>query len=295
MKKIVNVLLGAVVFGFVGCGTADTNPELEEYPHDNQNQQGVYQSDFERGVPEVSATPTGMEVGFVNYNYNYRLLDDNDLAKNGAKSVQNVYHYVLDANGQYTFENIAKEEYRGLSDPQRNVFIQKKVQYVLAENESANTVTVFEDDLSSDPNQVISYHYANNANYTLRYNKRLQVNSVVDEMRDNNNQVILRCIVRNIWSPIDLGLSAWDNQTPIVPTEIINDINSRLGMGDSLNLNFGTNILQSYCGASDGTIVHRFRAAGIGEVLAIYVYSDNTVRYEITHRNSINASVSGSL
>lgn len=295
MKKIVNIVLGAMIFGFVGCGTTGTNPELEEYPQDNQNQQGVYQSDFERGVPEILDAPTGMEVDFINYNYNYRLLNDNGDAKNGAISVQNVYRYVTDINGQYIFENIAKEEYNGISDPQGNVFIQKNVQYVLSENEISSPVIAFEDDLGSDPNQVISYNYTDNVNYTLRYNKKLQKNSVVDEMRDDNNQVVLRCVVRNILSPLDLGESTWDNQALVVPTEIVNDINSRLGLGDSLNLNFGTNILQSYCGASDGTIVHRFRAAGIGTVLAIYVYPDNTLRYEITHRNSINASVDGGI
>lgn len=119
MKKIVNVLLGAVVFGFVGCGTGAT-PELDD------GNQGVYQSDFERGVPEVIDAPTGMEVDFVNYNYNYRLLNDNNQAKNGARSVQNVYHYTVDVNGQYTFENIVKEEYRGISDPPRKCFYTKK-------------------------------------------------------------------------------------------------------------------------------------------------------------------------
>ncbi len=295
MNKFTNILLGAVTVTMVGCGSADSTPELEDnIPQDNQNQQGIYDSSFKRGVPDVTEAPTGMEIEFVNYNYNHRLVNDNGEAKIGSRSIQNVYNYTKDTSGQYKFENISKEEYRGISDPQGNVFINKRVQFVLSENESSNDIVVSDDDLSSSSNQVISYNYSNSGNYTLRYNKKLQKNSIVDEIRDNN-QVIFRCVVRNILSPLDLGQASWNNGEPIVPTEIVNDINSRLGLGDSLNLNYGVNILQSYCGASDGTIVHSFRAARFGEILNIFVYSDDSVRYKIIHRNSINADNSGSI
>jgi len=247
MKKIVNVLLVSVVFGFVGCGAGGTDS------------QGAVDNGLPSDTRPQVLAPEGFPVDLKDYLY-----PDNTVRVGGNTS-EYIHSYDKNQDGTLSYEGRTTKSFKRVIDPQGNQVIQEFI------NNSSQAKK--EDIIYSD--KIDSY-----SGLSLEsYRRTIQNNSVITEVSADG--IELRCVVQDI-------IGGTKDLASEIPSTIQEHLKAQVtGSSFQANQFVYTGVVHIHCGTTSGETIDSYNINGWGKVLSIYNYADNTSRYEILDKFSI--------
>lgn len=249
MIKMTHVLLGGLVFGFVGCGSTGGTAENDSVFDDTTSTAST--------IPEVYES-TGSPINLVYYLYPNQTVDNGDVV------VKTMHQYYTEtANGSL----IAAEPYDAIFtrayDGGGNVVIS---QYLDTYND------LLSEDVIEDT-KITSWSMESDGTYSSEiYLNPIYQNDLLTEVTDDG--VTMRCIVKEQFASLDIAAA--------LPSEVLNDLYNAGATYSSLQFQ---DILHIYCGTDVGHTIDSFFASGYGEVLGLYNYADGTSKVEIFEKN----------
>ena len=188
MKKITNILLSVVIFGFVGC-TSDTKPSYPELPNDNS-------------VIPKELDGFGLEYDVTGYFFPYNTLRDGSTYKDYVITTK-------DANGYF--------------DNQQRV-----IKHYIEGNKNAydeSIITVFQDNKVVKKSTVgdkitdITYDIDGNEKTKEQYFRLLQVND--DLIRNENAACVLKKKLENFYIGDVIPVQADPHENPVSYSSVL--------------------------------------------------------------------------
>ncbi len=258
MKNITNILLSVVVVGFVGCGSTGSTDEVLD------DEDGSYQGS--QSVMPQELTPEGIPVAYKDYLFPYNTLVDKGI------TTQNIYVYTKDADGNLRQGDNFSERFVYNEDAQDNPVIEvfnKLINDSQYQLDQTNVIYANYNRITSS--EVIQSGGFINTDYPLEVSKNSKILDVTE------NGVKMVCIVENI-------VPGFQDLSSLIPVDMINTMTGNNPANDQFNY---VNTLHKYCGTTEGTTIDSYNVSAWGEVLKIINYSDNTARYEILDKKSI--------
>ncbi|MCH9813004.1 MAG: hypothetical protein K0U47_03570 [Epsilonproteobacteria bacterium] len=255
MKFFLYIVLSIVTIGFVGCGSSG------ELPQDSETQLPPSGDVVESVVPEVLPSE-GTSVTFQDYLYPYNTLID------GGTTAQNVYLYNQSADGTLYYDRSILKSFNRTTDAGGNTVINESDDALLVQTdviESTKITAFMPDGEGAYTQEVYPYSLAKND----------QVTRVTAE------GVTMVCIVKDI-------IFGLQNLESLIPQDVQSDLLTHVTGGVYTADQFTyVNTMHIYCGATNGTTIDSYHVSGWGEVLSITKEQDNTTRYEILDKKSI--------
>lgn len=253
MRYAKAVVFSVMTLGLIGCGSTG------ELPGDAQD--GSLESNIESVVPEILA-PEGAAVAFEDYLYPYNTL------VSGGTTAQNIHYYNQGADGVLYYDISTLKSFTRTSDGGGNTVI----------NESDDSAVVQTDVIEESKITVftpVSTGGFTNEVYPSQIAKNDEVTTVV------NDGVTMVCVVKDI-------VFGSQNLESLIPQDIQTDLLSRVTGGTYTADQFTyVNTMHIYCGATNGTTIDSYLVSGWGEVLSIINHADNSARYEILDKKSV--------
>ena len=206
----------------------------------------------------------GFPVDLKDYLYPTQTLD------NGGKTSEYVYNYNIEQDGKIYFEARELRSFDRVYDGQNNV---------VREFINHSTQSSSEDVIDQNNNRITSYDRNDNGGFdTEVFPYSVNKNSVVSEYTDSG--VTLLCVVQDILASADLSSE--------IPEAMRNDVLGYVtGSSNAANQFNYLGVVHIHCGATNGTTIDSYNVNGRGNVLTIIKHSDNTSRYEILDKNSL--------
>jgi hypothetical protein len=183
----------------------------------------------------------------------------------GGTTTEYIHNYEKTQDGTLKYNGRVIKSFKKVIDPQNNQIIQEFV--------NNSTQPKKEDIIYAD--KIDSYAGLSVESYTRNISK----NSLVTEV--SSDDIDLRCVVQDIiGGTMDLSSE--------IPELIQNHLKSQVtGSSFQDNQFTYTGVVHIRCGTTTGETIDSYNVNGWGEVLAIYNYADNTSRYEILDKYSI--------